>query len=188
MKKQNNSYQSILVVALAPELLLLVPLIAMQFTDEVKWDAIDFVIAGLLLFATGVSYALVTRSATNIIQQAAYAFALGATLFLIWANLAVGLIGSGPHAGNLMYVTVPVVGIIGAFRARFTMSGMERTMYAMAFAVMLLAAIALSTGMHRYPASSVIEILGVNGFFTVLFAVSGLLFRHAASGKVNSWQ
>lgn len=42
-------------VALVTGLLLLVPLVAMQFTDEVRWNLADFVVAGALLF--GVSAA-----------------------------------------------------------------------------------------------------------------------------------
>ena len=33
--------------------LLLVPLVAMQFTDEVNWGPLDFVVAGVLLLSTG---------------------------------------------------------------------------------------------------------------------------------------
>jgi hypothetical protein len=42
-----------IVVLVATAFLLLVPLVAMQFTDEVKWDLFDFTVAGMLLAGTG---------------------------------------------------------------------------------------------------------------------------------------
>jgi hypothetical protein len=76
---------------------------------------------------------------------------------------------------------VIAVGIIGTILSNFTPGGMERTMYGMSFTFVLIAAIALGANMQAYPQSSVIEIIGVNGFFALLFAVSGLLFRFVAS-------
>lgn len=180
MEKQSKFNQSILRVALATALILLVPLVAMQFTNEVDWGVGDFIVMGALLFSIGFSYVLATRYISNIVFKIAIGFALGTTLFMIWANLAVGLIGSGPHWGNLLYLGVVAVGIIGTILSRFTPGGMERAMYAMALALVLIAAIALFANMHQNPGSSVTEIIGVNGFFATLFAVSGLLFRYVA--------
>ena len=104
MKKQIHYFQTIPGVALATVLLLLVPWLAMQYTDEVNWSLADFLIAGVLLFSAGLSYVLITQSATNFIYRTAIAAAMGTTIFLIWANLAVGLIGAGPNPGNLMYI------------------------------------------------------------------------------------
>lgn len=180
MKNQTKFSQSLLVVALATVLILLVPLVAMQFTEEVNWSVADFILMGALLFGTGFSFVLVTRYVTHLVYRVAIGFALGSTLFLIWANLAVGLIGSGPNWGNLMYMGVIAVGIIGTILSRFTARGMERAMYGMALALVVLAAIALFAKMDEYPGSSTKEIIGVNGFFSMLFAVSGLLFRYVA--------
>lgn len=179
MKKQREFYRSILGVAVVAGLILLIPLAAMQFTDQVVWSAADFLIAGALLLGIGSSYVWATRSAINVVYRTAMGLGLGATLLMIWANLAVGLIGSGPNAGNLMYIAVVVVGMIGTLRSRFRPDRMEHTMYAMALSMVFLTAIALLTGMDQYPGSSMNEILGVNGFFATPFVISGLLFRHA---------
>ena len=40
-------------IVLTVALLLLIPFIAMQFTNEVKWSLPDFVAAGVLLLGTG---------------------------------------------------------------------------------------------------------------------------------------
>jgi hypothetical protein len=180
MKEQRNFSRSILAVAAVTVLLLLVPLIAMQFTNEVDWSAADFMIMGLLIFGTGSSYVLVTRSMTNLFTRAAAALGIGTTLLMIWANLAVGLISSGPNAGNLMYTGVVGTVIAGTILSRLTPRGMARAMFATVLALAIHTGIALAAGMHKYPGSSVDKIVCVNAFFAALFAVSGLLFRYSA--------
>ena len=183
MEKQRSLTKSILGVALATVLILMVPFVAMQVSNEVDWSLTDFSIMGVLIFSTGLSFVLVIRYATNIVYRIAMIVAFGSTFFMIWANLAVGLIGSGPHLGNLMYMGVVAVVIICSLRSRFTANGMERAMYATAIALVLVAVIALLSNMSSYPGSSVNEIIAVNGFFATLFAVSGSLFRFASQEK-----
>lgn len=180
MKKEAKFSHSVLRVALTTILILLVPLVAMQFTDEVDWSAGDFIVMGALIFGIGFLYVLAVRFVTNMVYRIAIGFALGSTFFMIWANLAVGLIGSGPHWGNMMYMGVVAVGIIGTIFSRFTADGMERAMYGMALALVIVAVIALLANMHQFPGSSITDIIGVNGFFAMLFTVSGLLFRYVA--------
>lgn len=80
-------------------LLLLIPFIAMKFTGDVKWTGIDFIIAGILLLGTGLVSEFVLRKVKNIGPRLAICAGVLAMLFLIWAELAVGLIGT-PLAGN----------------------------------------------------------------------------------------
>ena len=80
-------------------LLLLIPLIAMLFTDEVSWTASDFVVAGILLLGTGLLVELVIRKVRNKNYQIAAIAVLLAVLFNVWAELAVGIFGT-PFAGN----------------------------------------------------------------------------------------
>lgn len=185
MNTDRKLHQSIAGIALATVALLLIPLIAMQFTAEVVWTLSDFIVAGALLFGTGLTYILVTqvlasRTADNTPYRVAVGFALFTGLFLIWVNLAVGIIGSEDNAINLLYFGVIAVGVIGAFIAHFRPQGMALTMFVMAFAQALIAAIALFNNWHQIPASSVTEILSVNGFFITLFIISALLFRYDA--------
>lgn len=71
--------------------LLLIPLIAMQFTTEVNWGLLDFVVAGTLLALLGVAIEFSIRKSKNIKTRIAL-IASSAVLFLvIWAELAVGL-------------------------------------------------------------------------------------------------
>ncbi len=183
MENQRKFYQSILIVALITLLILSVPLVAMQFTDEVNWSIPDFIIMGALLFGTGMAYVSVTRFATEILYRVAFGLALGSTLFMIWVNLAVGLIGSGPNLGNLMYMGVVTVVIIGCIRSRFKPGGMESTMYATALALVLVTVVALLANMDEYPGSSIKEIIIVNAFFAALFLIAGSLFHFIARDR-----
>ncbi len=79
--------------------LLLVPLIAMQFTHEVNWSPLDFVAAGSLLLSTGLMCEFVMRKVTKIPYRIALCLALLVLCFLIWVELAVGIFGT-PFAGN----------------------------------------------------------------------------------------
>jgi hypothetical protein len=80
-------------VALATAFILLLPLVAMQITDEVDWGLADFILAGALLGGTGLLlHELAARKAGNIAYGAA-ATAIGvAAIVLGEADDAPGLV------------------------------------------------------------------------------------------------
>ena len=86
-------------ILLTVAFILLLPLIAMQFTDEVDWKLPDFVIMGVLLLGTGLMCELVLRKVKKIKYRVAICGLLLVALFLIWAELAVGIFGT-PFAGS----------------------------------------------------------------------------------------
>lgn len=165
-------------------LILLLPLLAMQFTDQVVWDVADFVFAGVLLFGVGLTYELVTRMTAHIAYRAAIGVALAAAFMLVWLSLGVGIIGKDGDPANLMYFGVLAVGITGAFIARFQPRGMARALLATALAQAVVAAIALILGLGL-PWSGPAEILGLNGVFVALFAGSAWLFRRAVGSRLR---
>ena len=171
--------RKMLYVALVTASILLVPLFAMQFTDEVNWDLLDFIVMGILLFGAGLTYVLISRNSQTIAYRTAVGIAVAAGLLLIWMNLAVGIIGSEDNPANLMYIGVLAVGIIGAIIARFKPNGMSRALFATAFAQGLVAAIVLIAGLSS-PANGTSAILIINGFFIALWIGSALLFRNTA--------
>jgi hypothetical protein len=178
MKTDSTAYRSARIV-LAAAFILMLPLLAMQVTDQVVWSLADFAVAGTLLAGTGLLYELATRKAGSIAYRAAVGVALAAALFLVWINLAVGIIGSEDDLANLMYLGVLAVGIVGAVVARFQPHGMARALFATALAQALVAVIALVFRLGS-PDSGPLEILAVNGLFVALFVGSASLFRHAA--------
>ena len=106
--------------------------------------------------------------------------ALATGLILLWIIGAVGLIGVEGDPFDRSYGGVLAVGIIGAIIARFHPHGMARAMVAAALAQALVAVVALIIGKQHSPVSSVVEILGLNGFFVVLWLVSARLLIRAA--------
>jgi bacteriorhodopsin len=86
-------------IVFAVGVLLLIPLIAMQFTAEVNWTLSDFVIAGILLLGTGLLCELTVQK----VRKKDYRFGIIAMilvlLILVWAELAVGIFGT-PFAGS----------------------------------------------------------------------------------------
>lgn len=89
----------LMIIVLVVALLLLIPLIAMQFTGEVNWDETDFIVAGALLLGTGLLIELVMRKVTKVKHRVVLCGAVLFALFLVWAELAVGLFGT-PFAGS----------------------------------------------------------------------------------------
>lgn len=79
--------------------LLCIPLIAMQFTNEVNWTLSDFVIAGGLLLGTGLLIEAVARSIKDKRTRIGIVVGLLIVLVLVWAELAVGIFGT-PIAGS----------------------------------------------------------------------------------------
>ncbi len=96
MTANNNRLMFILSAA---GLLLLLPLVAMQFTNEVNWTFSDFIVAGILLFGTGGLIELTIRKINQISLRVWVILGILLVLFLVWAELAVGIFGT-PFAGN----------------------------------------------------------------------------------------
>lgn len=78
-------------VALYTATLLLVPLVAMGLSPEVRWGPGDFAVAALLLFTAGSLVALLRRRAPPGWPRRAAVAGVLLLLALIWAELAVGL-------------------------------------------------------------------------------------------------
>jgi hypothetical protein len=87
------------VLPIASLSLLLIPLIAMQFSDQVNWSPGDFVVMGLLLLSVGFGMSFFLRRTASAQKRFAYILILLLVFLLIWAELAVGIFGS-PLAGS----------------------------------------------------------------------------------------
>ena len=175
--------KNILRMVLATAFLLLIPLVAMQFSDEVKWTRFDFAFAGVLLLGSGFAYELIARKSGHIGYRLAVGMAVVTALLLVWVNGAVGIIGDEDNPANLLYGGVLAVGIIGALVARFRPHGMARALFATALAQALVPVIALMIWKPQATSWEPPGVLGVfvlNAFFVMLFVGSGLLFRSAA--------
>lgn len=86
-------------IILSVVLLLLIPLVTIQFTDEVNWNLFDFIVMGILLLSTGLLCELVLRKLKKPRHRIALCVALVIAFLLIWAELGVGIFGT-PFSGN----------------------------------------------------------------------------------------
>ena len=77
-------------IAFATGVILLIPAIAMQFTNEVSWDETDFVVMGSLLFGMASLFVLAARRVPRKHRVLIGTMSTAAFLY-IWAELAVGV-------------------------------------------------------------------------------------------------
>ncbi len=96
MTTQNKRLGGILLFA---TIILIIPIIAMQFSKEVNWTLSDFIVAGTLLFGTGLLLELVLRKVKKIRTRIILFSIIIASLLITWIELAVGIFGS-PLAGS----------------------------------------------------------------------------------------
>ncbi|TDS14789.1 hypothetical protein B0I21_103289 [Sphingobacterium paludis] len=71
--------------------ILCIPLIAMQFTDEVNWTALDFMAAAILLVAGGAMLELLWRKVPVKSHRIMYSVGVFLLFLIIWVELAVGI-------------------------------------------------------------------------------------------------
>lgn len=163
--------------------LLALPLVAMQFTAEVEWTAIDFIVMGAMLGIAAGTVELAMRASDDSAYRLGAIVAVGAGFLLTWVNLAVGIIGSEDNPLNLVYAAVLGVAVIGAVVAAFAPAGMARALFATAAAQMLVTVLALIWGWGAWQPPGAAGILALNGFFTMLWFLAGGLFRRAALSR-----
>ena len=176
-----NITRRLVVWAVVVALILMIPLVAMQFTGEVNWDLFDFVVMGGLLFGVGLAYELVARRSGKTVYRIAFGVGLVTAFLLAWVNGAVGIIGSENQPANLMYGAVFAVGVIGSLVARFKPRGMAHTLFAAALVQLSVPVIALIIWPQiSWGGAGLVGVFVLNAFFAALFVVSALLFRHAA--------
>lgn len=87
----SKNYKWYYTIALATIVLLLIPLIAMSFTNEVKWKFLDFAVAGILISGFGIAMDRSLRNIKTRINKVLIVIFLFAVLILIWIELAVGI-------------------------------------------------------------------------------------------------
>ncbi|MDX1592592.1 MAG: hypothetical protein R3283_11535, partial [Balneolaceae bacterium] len=162
MNQNTITTQSLLYLTGVTAILLAIPFIAMQITNDVQWTASDFVIAGAMLFFSGLAWLFLKSRKRNTLYKIASAILVGSVLFLLWSNLAVGIIGSESNTINIYYFGIVLVAVLGSAFASLQPTGMSLTLFVMAFIQLLITVAALMTGMHNQPGSSLTEIVGIN--------------------------
>lgn len=160
--------------------LLLLPLLAMQFSDEVAWDAGDFVVFGVLLLGAGTVYELAARRTGSVPYRSAVGVAVAAAFILLWVTGGVGIIGNEHDDANLMFFGVLAIACAGSVVARFLPAGMAGAMAVTAAAQVAVGVVALVGGFGATAPVWPLDVIGLTVFFATLWLVSAALFRKAA--------
>lgn len=162
--------------------LILLILLAMQFTKDVQWN--ETVAYSIILLVAGGAYELwqwlKTRSSS---YRFAFVIGLAGVLLLGWVNGAVGIIGRENNPANLMYWAVFAVGLAGSLLSRFRPRGMARALFAVAVVQMLVPVFALFIwpAQASWGEAGVIGVFVLNSIFAVPFVLSSLLFRRVSA-------
>jgi hypothetical protein len=158
--------------------LLLAPLVAMRFTSEVNWTAGDFIFAGILFALIGGAFELAVWASRNRAYRAGAALALLGAFLTIWANLAVGIVGSENNPPNMLFFAALLVGFVMACIGRFRARAMSIATLATAASLGIAFAFAVTQPTDEPFVPHIREALGT-GVFAALFVASSALFRRA---------
>jgi hypothetical protein len=160
--------------------LLTLPALAMRFAPGAgfNWTASDFVAAGVLLGGAGLAIEAAVRISRHWAYRGGALVAVGTAFLLLWANLAVGLVGDEDNVLNWLFVGVLAVGAAGAALARLRPVGMAKALAATAIAQLAAAAVALGAT-PAGPGRSA-EIAALAGLFPAAWLFSAWLFHRAA--------
>ena len=153
--------------------LILTPLVAMQFTREVVWTGSDFIFAAVIFGTFGGLIELTVRISSNWYYRFGALFAVLVGFVIIWANAAVGMIGDEDNPVNLWFGAVLLIAICGAILARFRSRAMAIAMFT---AGLVQATIGIATGIFGTDTRGGILTLILAG----LWMISATLFRSAA--------
>lgn len=152
--------------------LLLLPWVAMRYTEEVAWTPFDFVVMGILLGLVCGAFELTVRVARSHVYVIAAAIAVATGFVVTWINLAVGIIGSERHPANLMFFGVLAIGLIAIAFSRLQPLGMARAMRIMAIAQAL---VAVAAALLQSLEGTILSLL-----VAAVWLLSGTLFLRAA--------
>ena len=172
--------------AVITALILGIPLLRSLFAGGWGWDIRAFLLVGAvgtLLFGIGLTFQMVIRKLGTPAYRAGVGVALVTVFLLVWGNFVQGADEVTPAAFG--YFVVPMVGIIGAARARFQPKGMARALFVTALVQALVLVIALVIWNPRATpwTAPVLRGFGGNAFNVMLFVASALLFRKAARAE-----
>lgn len=151
--------------------LLAMPAIAMQFTTEVNWTIFDFLFAAVLIGSVGLVLELAVRMTRNFAYRAGVGAALAAAFLIVWANGAVGMIGSEHNPYNLLFLGVIALALLGSVITFFRPKGMALAMVVAAVAQACVALGGLSADLRGAVLSVVIGLP---------WLLAAALFRKAA--------
>ena len=173
---KNKDY---LIVAFLPLALLLIPFTGNLTVEGWNWTWTDFVFAWVVFSLTTFFYRfLVTRGVANFAYKAGVALAVLAGFLVFWITAAVQIIGD-ENPANILYLGVILTGLGGVALARFRPAGMAKAAFATAAVTFVVPVVGVILKPSDF-SPGIPQVFMLNGYFVLMFAASGLLFRQAA--------
>ncbi len=178
LKLMQDTLKRLIIWAIIIALVLMIPLFARW-----PWNGFDFIFAIVVLYGAALAFELIARKMSNRSFKFAVGIAVISTLLLVWINAAVGIIGEDEWP-NLMYLGIALFGIIGALLSRFRAKGLARTAFIMSAAVILAPIIVLLVAKPLIMENpGIAGVFAISAFFSISFALSGILFNKASVVK-----
>lgn len=164
-------------------LILLLPIVASWFTDEVKWSPGDYLLAAIVLGGIGLLFELTIRRSNNDAYRTGVVLALASIFLMAWSNAAVGFVGSGANAVNVLYFLMLALPLIGGAVSGLKARGLFITM-------MLTASVQVLITVFTFAAVPVVGdatalILAINAVFILLWIGAAVLFHQAAARSAS---
>lgn len=145
------------------------------------WSAADFIVAGAMFALVGGTFELAVRASGNLAYRSGAAIAIATAFFLVWINLAVGIIGSEDNPLNLMFFGVIAAALVGSIAARFAAAGMARAMTIAASLQGLIGLAVFLLDLGRGEPPGTVGLLLLIEFFAATWLLSAWCFRKAAT-------
>lgn len=142
LQRQSSFWRWRLPLWLGAASLWLLPWVAMHYTDEVRWDALDFAVFGGMLAGAGLAWEIALRASQALWGRVASLAAIGVGFLEVWANLAVGIVGSERSPFNGIFFGILIVACVRACWVRVRAPEMVRVMLGTALAQALVGAVA----------------------------------------------
>jgi hypothetical protein len=147
------------------------PILAMGLVSEPN----ELVFIGAIVACIGVGYEIATRLPARLAYAAGLALAVLTALAIVFANGAVGIIGSEDNPENRVFFAPIAVAVLAALAARLRARGLALAMAATAVAQIGVFVFAWVAG---YGFTGPISL-----FFTAMWLIAGGLFRRAAAAR-----
>ncbi len=173
-----NQKRRIMLTCFIPVLILIIPYFAMHTGNAVKWSGMDFLVAGVLLGASTLSFFILVNKRRSIFYVMGLIISLFCALLVIWANLAVGLLGTPDNPVNFIFYLLLLGGVIIGLAGKFSSRALTNGMRLMSVGFVIFAGILmyLSVG---YVVSIFCTCIAAG------FAISAMLIAHSEKEVVN---
>ena len=153
-------------------------LLLLPYVANAPWTTSDYVVAGVLLGSVGLAFEVIVRRSRSLSYRLGAALAVVAAFLTVWANGAVGMIGSEENPYNLLFGGVLLLALVSAIVARFEAAGMVRAM-----AVTAAAQVAVSAFGFPADVRGAIFSMGFGGMWLLAAALFWNAAREQGAGE-----